>query len=536
MSRYRHQSDLFSSLTLFSSPLCSYTTPKSYLELISLYKNLLSKKRAELKAAKERLENGVDKIAQASSQVADLQKSLKEEQIIVEEKKAQTDELIVSIGKEKAVVDDAVEAGREDEEAAAKIAAEVIAFQAECEQDLKAAEPIIEQAEAALNSLDKNSLGELKSFGSPAEMVVAVVSACMILCAPGGKIPKDVSWAAGKKSMGNVDQFLKSLISFDKDNTPENCVAAVEKEYMANPEFSPENIKSKSSAAAGLCSWVINICKYFRIYQVVAPKRAALAEANKKLDGANKKLSGIRAKVKELQDRVAALEEGLMKATVDKNNAIAQAEKTQRKAGLADRLINGLSGENARWGAEIKRMEAVEGKLVGDVLMASAFVSYAGPFNMLFRQSLLTEKWIPDLIDRGIPMSQGIMPLDMLTDAATNAKWANEGLPTDPLSIENGAIMTNASRWPLMIDPQLQGIKWIMNREEQNGLVIIQQSQHKYIDKVIYCIENGLPLLLENLPVDIDAVLDPVIGKQVSLLSDPPSHSRDISHPSLTIS
>lgn len=35
--------------------------------------------------------------------------------------------------------------------------------------------------------------------------------------------------------------------------------------------------------------------------QVVAPKRAALADANKRLEGANKKLSGIRAKVKELK-------------------------------------------------------------------------------------------------------------------------------------------------------------------------------------------------------------------------------------------
>jgi dynein heavy chain len=59
--------------------------------------------------------------------------------------------------------------------------------------------------------------------------------------------------------------------------------------------------------------------------QVVAPKRAALGEANKKLEGANKKLAGIRARVKELQDKVAALEEGLMKATADKNAAIAQA-------------------------------------------------------------------------------------------------------------------------------------------------------------------------------------------------------------------
>lgn len=71
-------------------------------------------------------------------QVADLQAALKEEQIIVEEKKAQTDELIVSIGKEKAVVDEAVEAGREDEEAASKLQNEVQAFQEECTKDLAA--------------------------------------------------------------------------------------------------------------------------------------------------------------------------------------------------------------------------------------------------------------------------------------------------------------------------------------------------------------------------------------------------------------
>lgn len=67
-----------------------------------------------------------------------------------------------------------------------------------------------------------------------------------------------------------------------------------------------------------------------------------------------------------------------MKATADKNAAVAQAEKTSRKAQLADRLINGLSGENTRWNSEIKRMESVEGRLVGDVLVAAAFVSYAG--------------------------------------------------------------------------------------------------------------------------------------------------------------
>lgn len=52
--------------------------------------------------------------------------------------------IIESIGQEKAVVDEAVESSREDEEAAAKLQAEVIAFQEECARDLAAAEPIIQ--------------------------------------------------------------------------------------------------------------------------------------------------------------------------------------------------------------------------------------------------------------------------------------------------------------------------------------------------------------------------------------------------------
>ena len=110
----------------------NYTTPKSYLELIALYKSLLDCKRGELRAAKGRVENGVDKISQASWAVEDLQRNLQQEQVVVEEKKATTQALIESIGQEKAVVDEAVEAGRGDEEEAANLSAEVTAFQAEC--------------------------------------------------------------------------------------------------------------------------------------------------------------------------------------------------------------------------------------------------------------------------------------------------------------------------------------------------------------------------------------------------------------------
>ena len=53
---------------LASARRYNYTTPKSYLELIQLYKELLVRKRAQLAADKVRLENGVEKIAVASEQ------------------------------------------------------------------------------------------------------------------------------------------------------------------------------------------------------------------------------------------------------------------------------------------------------------------------------------------------------------------------------------------------------------------------------------------------------------------------------------
>lgn len=53
------------------------------------------------------------------------------------------------------------------------------------------------------------------------------------------------------------------------------------------------------------------------------------------------------------------------------------------------------------------------------MLLAAAFVSYAAPFNMPLRESLVREQWLPDIASRCIPLSEGIAPLDMLTDDAT---------------------------------------------------------------------------------------------------------------------
>lgn len=47
----------------------NYTTPKSFLEFMKLYGNLLGKKRTELSQKMERLENGLQKLQSTASQV-----------------------------------------------------------------------------------------------------------------------------------------------------------------------------------------------------------------------------------------------------------------------------------------------------------------------------------------------------------------------------------------------------------------------------------------------------------------------------------
>jgi len=84
---------------------------------------------------------------------------------------------------------------------------------------------------------------------------------------------------------------------------------------------------------------------------------------------------------------------------------VDDANACRRKMNMATALIDGLSGEKIRWTAASKGFEAQINRLVGDVLLATGFLSYAGPFNQEFRKQLM-KNWKKEMTQNHIPFSE----------------------------------------------------------------------------------------------------------------------------------
>jgi dynein heavy chain len=137
----------------------------------------------------------------------------------------------------------------------------------------------------------------------------------------------------------------------------------------------------------------------------------------------------------------------------EKNDAMAAAEKCEKKMNLAQRLVGALGSELDRWSQSIIDLGEYLKVIIGDVLLACSFVSFVGPFNKKFRDVIIFDNFVPWCKDNKIPMGSNINPVSLLCDEAEVAGWNTCGLPPDIVSTENGAILTNSERYPLIIDP-----------------------------------------------------------------------------------
>uniref|UniRef100_A0A3B4XCW8 Dynein heavy chain ATP-binding dynein motor region domain-containing protein n=1 Tax=Seriola lalandi dorsalis TaxID=1841481 RepID=A0A3B4XCW8_SERLL len=156
----------------------------------------------------------------------------------------------------------------------------------------------------------------------------------------------------------------------------------------------------------------------------------------------------------------------------------------------------------------LQGLEENMGYLVGDCLLAASFLSYMGPFLSNYRDELLVR-------DFEIPCTPGFSFAVFLSKPTAVREWNIQGLPSDAFSTENGVIVTRGNRWPLMVDPQGQALKWIKNME-MNRVSLIDFQMPDYMRVLENAIQFGNPVLLQNVQEELDPSLNPILNKSLT--------------------
>ncbi|KAK7101384.1 hypothetical protein V1264_019771 [Littorina saxatilis] len=499
----------------------NYVTPTSYLELINSFKNLLQKKQDETMQAKRRYVVGLDKLAFAASQVADMQQELHDLQPKLVVAAEENTRMMGVIEVESVEVEATSKRVKADEAVANVQAGEAQALKDECEGELAEALPALEAALAALNTLKPSDITIVKSMKSPPGGVKLVMAAVCVMKdikaekinnpdKPGEKMMD--YWGPSKRLLGDMN-FLGMLKEYDRDNIPVHVMAKIRKEFITNPEFDPAKVANASSAAEGLCKWILAMEIYDRVAKVVAPKKIKLGEAESELNATMAKLNEKRAELAAVEKRLADLKSTFQEMTDKKAKLEAQVDLCGKKLVRAEKLIGGLGGEKSRWTQAAENLQNVYDNLMGDVLISAGVIAYLGPFTLAFRDAA-TADWVKLCQEKKIPCSTEFSLSKTLGEPIKIQAWNIAGLPKDSFSIDNGVIVANSRRWPLMIDPQSQANRWVKNSEKDNTLSVIKLTDADYMRTLENCITFGNPLLLENVGEELDPSLEPLLLKQ----------------------
>lgn len=153
-----------------------------------------------------------------------------------------------------------------------KAEAEQLAIEAKA--DLAVYEPELLAAEEEIKKLDSKSIAEIKAYTTPPKAVMTVLAAVMII------LGHETSWQSAKKAMDA--KFLKTIQEYNKEGTTQQTLKRIEK-YTSDREFQPKIIGSISDAAGKLCTWVKAIESFAKALKTVAPKRARVDYAEKRV-------------------------------------------------------------------------------------------------------------------------------------------------------------------------------------------------------------------------------------------------------------
>ena len=490
--------------------LVNYITPTLYLNFLNQLSELIKRESKSLSDKQSKYSVGLKSVAESEELVSTLKQEVIELQPVLEKSKEEAAKVMVDIEKQQKQADETKNQMKEEEAICSEQARQASTMKQECEDDLAEALPALKAAQDALKNLKKSDIVEVKSMGKPPEAVKLVLETVCIMMdikpdkvtAENGRDKVNDYWTPAKKHLLSDPKLVGRLLKYDKDNIPEETVKQLQP-YIDQPDFTPETVQKSSYAASGLCRWVRAILKYNAVSKTVEPKRRALKEAEEKYQKAQAVLKEKEQQLQDVNDQLARLMQQFEETDKRKKDLEQQMEQCQGRLNRANILIDSLGGQKAGWRDKAEDLAKKSESVVTNMLLSGGMIGYLGPYPSDLRATALL-RWEfhcesigltfgvahnaiePEQDDLGAESSRELSARhesarseshghsheprfslqDVLGDPITIRSWNANYLPVDKFSIENGIILFQSNKWPLMIDPQGQATRWIRAQSE----------------------------------------------------------------------
>ncbi len=501
----------------------NYVTPTSFLEFLTLYCDILRKKRKENEQKQQRLKKGIDVLNDAKIKIEMLQTTLGKQRPILERTKQEIKVTREEIAKQTEEASKKRILVAQAQDSAAQQESKVSALQAEAQKKLAEAEPILQQAITVLRKLQVTDFYFIKNLPHPPLAVIKVAEMMCAMFEIASKTDKKTAedpygyFAAMKQSeslLGNPGKMKDIIVNYDKDHIKESVVKRI-MGLLSNPDITMEKVEKVSIALKGLYMWIDAMMKYHENLKMVTPLRIKVAEIQKQLNKVHQELEAYARELADIDEKLANLEADKKAKEKEEADLTANISKCEKRLDNSKKLLSGLENEAGRWNETVKRLKEEYQCLVADCLDSAGVVAYAGVFTAEYRRELEVE-WISRLDEQKLKRSEGLTMVGVLKDDVRIREWNVAGLPSDSLSVENAIIAFEARRWPLMIDPQTQANKFIkkFGSKDEGSLLVFKASEGSIVKQLETAIEMGQWVLLENIGEKLDPALEPLLQLQ----------------------
>jgi dynein heavy chain 1 len=485
----------------------NYVTPRHYLDFIKQFVGLVSQKRDDLQDQQLHLNVGLGKLRDTEKQVKELQEKLAKKNAELEEKN------IAANKKLEVILEDEKNAKAKREETANL--SEVVAKQQAlideqsrlANEDLSKAEPALRDAQSAVQGIKKKNLDEIRAFGSPPQPVKLTLEAVLLLLHG-----KKLDWASIRKVLVDAD-FISSVIKFDSSKISTKVRKQLNDEYFSIDGFNYEAVNRASSACGPLVKWLEAQMYYSEILHKVEPLRTKVVELEQ--EGAEKKkhLEELTAIVEEVDKTIMRLKDEYRVLIAQTQSIKDEMSVVQAKVDRSISLLGNLGSERVRWESESKRFELHMATVIGDALLAAAFLAYSGFFDQHYRNALMT-KWREQLEAVNVNMEPALSLVEYLSHPDERLTWHANSLPVDDLCVENAIMLHRFNRYPLVIDPSGQATEFLMNYYKDKKITKTSFLDTSFMKNLESALRFGTPLLVEDVE-NIDPVLNPVLNKEI---------------------